>query len=133
MIQKLLQLDTFIAKKKSLGHELKLISYYDDGTPDAHTVYSALCGKGAVCDGYSKAFFALCTMTGRRCLKVGTGEHSRNVVFVEGVPKWVDVTWNDLAGYNIVFLSDIDSAGMDYITKPGTEYSFKEEQKATDR
>ncbi|GEM_PF-5058857 len=101
------------------------ITYHDDGTPGAHTVYSALCGSGAVCDGYSKAFFALCTMTGRRCMKVGTGEHSRNVVFIDGVPKWIDVTWNDQAGYNKVFLADIDQAGMDYIKKPGTYYEFK--------
>ena len=82
----------------------------------SHSVYSAVVGGSSVCEGYARAFEMLCWLTGRycRCVTVqgegAYGTHERNLVFLDGEPKWVDVTWGDQPdGINYRFLLyDVD-------------------------
>ena len=100
------------------------INYGDSGGGIGWTPYGGLIlGKGT-CQAYSACFFILCFMTGRKCLRVSTPTHGRNVVFIDGVPKWVDVTWNDATGSHRYFLTDLSEAELNYISTPGTAYEF---------
>lgn len=98
---------------------------YGKGVPEYYTPYGALTGGIASCEAYSACFLALCFMTGRDCYMVFASNHVRNMVYVNGVPKWIDVTWNDGSG-NRYFLIDVDQAGLDYINVPGTNYAFQQ-------
>ena len=77
------------------------VTFDEEYKPTSHSAYSAVIEGSSVCEGYAKSFEALCWMTGRYCRSVTVpgegpyGLHERNIVYVNGVPKWVDVTWGD--------------------------------------
>ena len=91
---------------------------YDDSLQKkSHSAYSALFESTSVCEGYSRAFSALCYQRGKYCRNVvvdGSGPgpyvHERNLVFVNGEPKWIDVTWGDATDGDPYeyFLFDVD-------------------------
>lgn len=67
------------------------------------TTYGALVNKKAHCEGYSRAFKFLCNKMGIECdlvCGVSFGEgHMWNVVNIDGIHSYVDVTWNDRTDY----------------------------------
>lgn len=77
------------------------VTFDEEYKDTSHSAYSAVVEGSSVCEGYAKAFEALCWMTGRYCRSVTVegdgryGLHERNLVFLNGEPKWVDVTWGD--------------------------------------
>ncbi len=77
------------------------VTFDDEYRITSHSIYSAVVEGCSVCEGYARAFEALCWMTGRYCRNVTVqgegqyGTHERNLVFLNGEPKWVDVTWGD--------------------------------------
>ncbi len=96
-------------KNKSKYNTLKAINKYVSTTIkysnkknkpfNTHTAYGAFVKKKAVCDGYSKAFKALCDYYKIPCLlEIGyvyksTG-HAWNIVKLKGKWYYVDSTWN---------------------------------------
>ena len=93
------------------------VTFDDTYSIGRHSAYSAVVEGSSVCEGYARAFEALCWLTGRycRCVTVQVdgsyGTHERNLVFLDGEPKWVDVTWGDQPdGINYEYLLyDVDS------------------------
>lgn len=72
---------------------------------DDQSVTGALLNHLAVCNGYSNAFKFLCDKCGLDCILV-TGDalntdgsvkeaHAWNMILIDDVPYWVDVTWGD--------------------------------------
>ncbi len=72
------------------------------------TVYGALINKKAHCEGYSRAFKLLCNKVGIGCDMVcGTSEgegHMWNLVNLDGIYSYVDVTWNDQSQQNCTYM-----------------------------
>lgn len=69
-----------------------------------HSAYGPLVDGQAVCEGYAKAFALLCRVNGIPCSVVEGDSidpdgqwksHAWNLVEVDGVMTWVDVTWDD--------------------------------------
>ena len=92
-------------------------------------VYGALINRSATCSGYSNTFMAACFATGRKCCYVSClldGErHSRNLVFIDGVPKWVDATYGDKQSgidYSF-FMQALDNAWASYFSEPYLVYN----------
>ena len=83
---------------------------YASGTSDIHyTAYGALCGKQAVCQGYSALFYRLARAAGlsSRCVAgwttQGTGsdpDHMWNIVKIGGVWYHLDSTWDGAISNN---------------------------------
>ncbi len=78
-------------------------AYEEDGeTPSdaawAHNIVGALTGRGAVCDGFAKAYRLLLSEKGIDCIFVdGTaagGSHAWNLFRAAGEWYWADVTWD---------------------------------------
>ncbi|MBR2589902.1 MAG: hypothetical protein IKE65_03170 [Clostridia bacterium] len=67
---------------------------------DSYTLYGALINRVCVCEGYSKAYLYLLKRLGIPSLIVSSEalEHAWNIVFLDGVPYYVDCTWDDPAG-----------------------------------
>lgn len=67
--------------------------------PHIYTVYGALVNRLTVCQGYAEAFQYLLYQAGIPCLLIrgeGKGEsHAWNMVEIDGVYAYVDVTWDD--------------------------------------
>lgn len=86
--------------KALLLHDaIALLCEYDaaDNAPYGHTAYGALVGKKAVCEGYSNAYEYLLNMVGIKnelCMSEQLG-HEWNVVYIDGIPYHVDVTFDD--------------------------------------
>lgn len=65
------------------------------------SAYACLVDGHAVCSGYAKAFQTLCAKLGIRAGRVhgikldGGGPHEWNIVWVDGDPYHMDVTWDD--------------------------------------
>ncbi len=80
------------------------VTFDDEYRTTSHSVYSAVVEGCSVCEGYARAFEVLCWMTGRYCRNVTVqgegqyGTHERNLVILNGEPKWVDVAWGDQPG-----------------------------------
>ena len=69
-----------------------------DNTLQKHSVYDALVGRRAVCDGYALAAYLLLNDLGIPCrFMSGTGNrdsHAWNIVYLEGKWYFMDVTWD---------------------------------------
>ncbi|MBE6737393.1 MAG: hypothetical protein E7566_01900 [Ruminococcaceae bacterium] len=61
-------------------------------------IYGALIGGYAVCEGYTKAYIYLLDKVGIKSEICASDElkHSWNIVYIDGVPYHVDVTWDDI-------------------------------------
>lgn len=87
-------------------------NYINNTLPyDAYTAYGALVKGSAVCQGYSAAFNLICKKLGIETYSVtgtapgGTGSHMWNIVRVDGLQYFIDVTSDDpvcLDGRNII-------------------------------
>lgn len=70
---------------------------------DASSIYGVFINQKAVCSGYAKAYQYLLTQVGIESVYVlgqgiseqGTEEHIWNIVYLEGNPYHIDVTWDD--------------------------------------
>lgn len=73
------------------------------------TVYSVFCTDTTVCAGYSQAMQLLCNAVGIDCGIVTSEEHEWNIIRLNGIWYYVDLTWNDIdpKDYEIVGLSII--------------------------
>ena len=65
--------------------------------PESYTAYGALVKRTSVCDGYTKAYMYLLNRVGIHNIYCSSGElwHSWNIVYIDGTPYHVDVTWDD--------------------------------------
>lgn len=73
---------------------------YVTGAPNHQNVQSVFLTHQSVCAGYSSAFAYLCHLVGIPCGTVsgtaeGRGSHAWNIVDIDGVYTYVDVTWGD--------------------------------------
>ncbi|MBQ7962328.1 MAG: hypothetical protein IJ289_06975 [Clostridia bacterium] len=82
--------------------------------PDASNAYGFLVEKKAVCSGYSRAAMLLLNKVGMNSFVItgtaispteGEVSHMWNVVFIEGNPYHLDVTWDDPVSDSDAFLS----------------------------
>lgn len=87
---------------------------YDHGAAESDqrianegNAYGVFVDKKAVCEGYARAFQALCNRAGIECVNVfgeGNGEpHHWSCVNIEGEWYHIDVTWNDSDKENSIF------------------------------
>ncbi|MGI6279449.1 MAG: transglutaminase domain-containing protein [Acutalibacteraceae bacterium] len=93
------------------------VEYVRDGLL-VGTAYGALVENKAQCEGYSKAFKLLCNSVGIECdLVCGVAEgegHMWNVVNIDGVHSYVDVTWNDRSEYKSYLYFNLTKAQIEY-------------------
>ena len=91
------------AEKALLVHDrLALRCNYDKSLThdNKFDMYGALVDGYAVCEGYTKAYMYLLDKLGIKS-KICSSEtliHSWNIVWIDGVPYHVDVTWDDVIG-----------------------------------
>lgn len=91
------------AEKALLVHDrLALKCVYDNQLTHTNKfdMYGALVDGYAVCEGYTKAYMYLLGKLGIKseiCAS-DTLVHSWNIVYIDGVPYHVDVTWDDVIG-----------------------------------
>lgn len=90
-------------KKALLLHDrLALWTEYDFNAENVnkypHTAYGALVKRSSVCDGYSKAYLYLLERAGLEAYYCASSQlnHAWNIVYIDGVPYHVDVTWDDI-------------------------------------
>jgi len=89
------------AEKALLVHDrLALRCRYDNMLTHSNKfdIYGALVGGYAVCEGYTKAYIYLLDKVGIKSEMCASDElkHSWNIVYIDGVPYHVDVTWDDI-------------------------------------
>ena len=67
----------------------------------AHTAFSAIVLKKAVCQGYAYAYQYLLDLVGIKSEYVSSNylDHGWNIVYINNIPYHVDVTWDDASGY----------------------------------
>lgn len=95
------------------------IANYNSGTipEESYSIEGVILNGTAVCSGYSETFLKFMNSLGIACKEVvGTGNggsHAWNIVKVNGVWSWIDVTWDDPVPdvenqvlYNYFLLSD---------------------------
>ena len=61
-------------------------------------VRSVFIDRASVCNGYAFAYTLLCKKAGLQCATVvgmAKERHAWNLLYIDGVPYWVDVTWGD--------------------------------------
>ena len=91
------------ADKALLIHDrLALLCNYDHelAYENKFDIYGALIKKFAVCEGYTKAYIYLLDKVGIKS-EICTSDslrHAWNIVYIDGVPYHVDVTWDDIIG-----------------------------------
>lgn len=98
-------------KVKAVNDYLCDIAEYSEGVspyePIQHTVYGCLIDGDCVCEGYAKAAQLLFQMSGLETYYVvgdtAGGGHAWNIVKVDGEYYQLDVTWNDVPGYENEF------------------------------
>lgn len=92
-----------------------------------NTAYGALINGQAHCEGYSRAFKLLCNKAGLECdLVIGTSfdeGHMWNVVNLDGIHNYVDVTWNDRADYKSYQYFNITKKQMEFDHKFSSLFS----------
>lgn len=75
-----------------------------DYTLQGKSCYANLVEKASTCNGFARAFYGACSYAGVDCENVrgwvGDTYHMWNRVLVDGSWKYVDVTWNSMAGEN---------------------------------
>lgn len=116
-----------VLSKEKRAHDLiceKVI--YDPGYEDPildmneynQVAYSVFCTDSTVCAGYSQAMQLLCNGAGIDCAIVTSKEHEWNIIRMNNIWYYVDLTWDDLengVGYQYfnrsraAFLSDTAS------------------------
>lgn len=73
----------------------------------SYTVYGALVEGKAVCTGYASSMQLLCDLQGIQCFRVcgntETGNHEWNVIYLEGMPYYLDATWDDSDEYGVMY------------------------------
>ncbi len=71
--------------------------FYTDITDIEHTAYGALANGSSVCQGYAMAYMYLLNRVGIKNYYVSSGKlnHAWNIVYIDGVPYHVDVTFDD--------------------------------------
>lgn len=89
------------AEKALLIHDrLALVCQYDNELvhENKFDIYGALVGGYAVCEGYTKAYTYLLDKVGIKSEMCVSDKmmHSWNIVYIDGVPYHVDVTWDDI-------------------------------------
>ena len=93
-------------KVKTLHDMLAINVDYVSGAANSHNAYGALVEKKAVCEGYAESLQYLLQRVGIPSIEVfgygisnvatGKGEnHAWNIVFIDGVPYLIDLTWDD--------------------------------------
>lgn len=72
--------------------------FYTDITDVEHTAYGALANGSSVCQGYAMAYMYLLNRVGIKNYYVSSDElnHAWNIVYIDGVPYHVDVTFDDI-------------------------------------
>ncbi len=91
-------------EKALLVHDrLALHCAYGDVTADSSetsTIYAALIGRRPVCQGYAESYMFLLQKLGIECALVSSDalNHAWNIVYIDGKPYHVDVTWDDPTG-----------------------------------
>jgi transglutaminase/protease-like cytokinesis protein 3 len=87
------------------------------------SAYSAFVTHQTVCAGYAKAFQYCMTQLGIPCYYVtGVSEnqdHAWNIVYIDGVYRNVDVTWDDTSGFSNLFYNLTDAQLEDTHTRSG--------------
>ena len=94
--------------EKTIHDRLVRLVQYDmsQNLPHTHSLYAALVGHEAVCDGYARAYQYLLNQAGLPSITVigkarsdgDWGPHAWNLVLVDGTWRNVDVTWDDPVG-----------------------------------
>ena len=88
-------------EKALLIHDrLALLCEYDyTGTTNRYDIYGALVNGKAVCEGYAQAYDFLLEIVGIESYYCSSKllNHAWNIIFIDGVPYHVDVTWDDYA------------------------------------
>ena len=71
--------------------------FYTDITDVEHTAYGALANGSSVCQGYAMAYMYLLNRVGIKNYYVSSGKlnHAWNIVYIDGKPYHVDVTFDD--------------------------------------
>ncbi len=71
--------------------------FYTDITDVEHTAYGALANGSSVCQGYAMAYMYLLNRVGIKNYYVSSGNlnHAWNIVYIDGKPYHVDVTFDD--------------------------------------
>ncbi len=99
---------------------------YVNGTlkDEEFTDYGALIDHSAVCSGYAKAFYKMCTLAGLECYIVrGYGDnvlHTWNIVKIDGRYCHVDTTWDDPVGATDTLTYDYFNLTDEQISKDHT-------------
>ena len=72
--------------------------FYMDITDIEHTAYGALANGSSVCQGYAMAYMYLLNRVGIKNYYVSSGKlnHAWNIVYIDGKPYHVDVTFDDI-------------------------------------
>ncbi|MDR1629382.1 MAG: hypothetical protein LBS36_04095 [Oscillospiraceae bacterium] len=107
------------------------VRYVDSNTTE-HSAYGALVDKAAVCEGYARAFKALCDREGIPCVLVsGQGvassieSHMWNYVQMEDGDWYaIDVTWGDQDGGAVLY--DYFLAGADTLCRGSQTRTFSQ-------
>ena len=85
--------------EREIHDRLLLRTEYDRSAPGNQTAYSALVEGRSVCAGYARALQYLLMRAGIPCFycegTAGGGDHAWNVVFLNGVYRNVDPSWDD--------------------------------------
>ena len=84
-------------EKALLLHDRLALHCEYDKTYSKYTMYDALVGQKAVCEGYAMAYMYLLDRVGIKS-KITDSEtlnHAWNIVYIDDTPYHVDVTWDD--------------------------------------
>lgn len=80
--------------------------------------YSNIIEGTSTCNGYTRAFHAVCSYSGIKCENVrgyvGDQLHIWNKVFIDNTWKYVDVTWNSMSNSSNWLLVSKDKLSGDY-------------------
>lgn len=99
-------------KEKVVHDSLLELCDYDLNSAYNQTAYSALVNHTTVCAGYAKSFQYIMKQLGIPCYYVtGTSEgedHAWNIVYIDGVWKNCDLTWDDAAYDKYLFFNKSD-------------------------
>ena len=82
------------------SYDMQVVETGDVTTEDSYTIYGVLVGGVGVCEGYSKAYCYILKRLGIPALIVSSEAlaHAWNIVYLNGVPYYVDCTWDDPTG-----------------------------------
>lgn len=120
---------SYICKKCSYNYDA-----LNNSLIDAYSINSCLSRGKAVCDGYSKAFYAMCYYLGLDVYYYSGvtndgGAHAWNAVNVGGSTYYFDITWHDIVNSagnteNKYVWASYNAFKAEYIAKGSTIYSW---------